>query len=148
MRNAATLQSDSMAYQPPSLPRVSGLLNGRNGHSTFAHSLMSLVEVYFAAGEVAEEIGHFATSHEYSRDSYTRATQCFQAALDVAHLIKEKENDRSYLVRCYQRCTCILEERMLTSSEMFDETIRTLLTILKGELWQLQYPVLDKTLLS
>ncbi|MFL5658938.1 MAG: helix-turn-helix domain-containing protein [Ktedonobacteraceae bacterium] len=145
MRNAATLQSDSMAYQPPSLPRVPGLLNGRNGH---VHSLMSLVEVYFAAGEVAEEIGHFATSHEYSRDSYTRATQCFQAALDVAHLIKEKEYDRSYLVRCYQRCTCILEERMLTSSEMFDETIRTLLTILKGELWELQYPVLDKTLLS
>ena len=141
MRNAMALQSDSIAYQPPSLPRLPGLFNGR---STFPHSPISQVEVYFAAGEVAEELGRFATYEEYCHDCYTRATECFQAALGVARTMKE--HDPGYLIRCYQRCTCMLEERMIASPQVSDETMRILLNILKAELGQVQYPILDKTL--
>ena len=138
MRDAMALQSDSIAYQPPSLPRLPGSFNG---HSRFPHSPMSQVEVFFAAGEVAEELGRVAASYEYCHDCYTRATQFLQAALSVAHSMKE--HDLAYLVRCYQRCTCILEERMSASPELSDETMRTLLNILKAELAQVHYPILD-----
>jgi len=141
MRNVMALPSDSIDYQPPSLPRLPGLFNG---HSTFPHSSISQIEVCFATGEVAEELGRVATSHEYCHDCYTRATQCFQAALGMAHSMKE--HDPGYLVRCYQRCTCILEERMSASPEWSDETMRTLLSILKAELAEVHYPNLDKTL--
>src|ERR1051326_9612218 len=141
MDNAMASPSDSIDYQPPSLPRVPGLFNA---HSTFPNSPMSQLEVYFAAGELAEEFGRAASSYEYCHDCYTRATQCFQAALGIAHSMKEAEP--GYLVRCYQRCTCILEERLVASPEFSDETMRRLLNILKAELVDMQYPIPGKTL--
>ena len=67
-----------------------------------------------------------------------------QATLGIAHSMKEAEP--GYLVRCYQRCTCILEERLVASPELSDETMRTLLNILKAELVDMQYPIPGKTL--
>jgi tetratricopeptide (TPR) repeat protein len=139
IHSAMALQLDSIAYQPLSLPKLPALFDG---HSALPHSPVSLIEVFFAAGEVAEELGRVAASYEYCHDCYTRATQCFQRALDIVHTMKEENPD--YLVRCYQRCTCILEERMMSSPEMSDETMRLLLNVLKAELREVQYPVLDK----
>lgn len=141
IRYALAPQSDGLAYSSPSLPRLPDLADA---DEVILRSSLDQVEVYFAAGEVAEELGRAATSLEYSHDCYARATQCFQAALKVA--CSMKEHDPSYLARCYQRCACILEERITAAPELADETIRIFLSILKAELWQMQYPVLDKIL--
>jgi hypothetical protein len=101
---------------------------------------MSQVEVYFAVGEVAEELGRVATTREYRHDCYARAAQFFQAALTVARSMKEY--DYSYVVRCYQRYACILEERMLVSPELSEEIMKILAGMLKEEVTLMQYPVL------
>jgi hypothetical protein len=136
MRTAVNLQPESIAHQEPALPRLPELSD--------RHSPLSQIEVHFAAGEVAEELGRVATSNGYYHDCYTRATQCFQVALAIARSMREY--DPSYLMNCYQRYACILEERILAAPEMSFETTRLLSSILEEGLSQLQPPILIATL--
>jgi hypothetical protein len=105
---------------------------------------MSQVELYFAAGEVAEELGRAATTYEYALDCYRQANQCYRTALTVARSIQpDEEHDPGSLLRYYQRCTSLLEERIRTSSESTEEHIRTLLDILKTGLSQPQHAIVQ-----
>ncbi|HYL44638.1 MAG TPA: hypothetical protein VEU97_14740 [Ktedonobacteraceae bacterium] len=46
-------------------------------------------------------------------------------------LYYEGTAEPNYIVRCYQRCICILEERLLVGSNVPAETTRVLLNILE-----------------
>jgi tetratricopeptide (TPR) repeat protein len=125
----------SLIYQSPSLPRLPDLRTQREIHSTIIQ-----VELYFAAGEVAEELGRAATTHEYGINCYRQADQCYRVALTMVRSIQpDEEHDPGSLLRYYQRGMCLLEERIQTSSESTEEHIRTLLNILKIGLSQSQH---------
>jgi hypothetical protein len=133
-------QMDSLDYQDAYLPR---LPSSSSNPGPLFHNPISLVEVYFAAGEVAEELGRAATTQDYILDCYTHADRCFQAALSAAQTLaseSDHEVEPNYLSRCYQRCISILEERSLKSPTLSEETTRTLLDMLISGLRHLQYP--------
>jgi tetratricopeptide (TPR) repeat protein len=105
------------------------------------HSLVSYIEVYFSAAEIAEELGRTATTDDYATDCYVRADRCFQAALSLVNLLATKldsETEPGYLRNCYQRCISILDERFSTSPTYDEETTRTLLDVLLNGLYHLQ----------
>lgn len=137
MRNALALQAESTAYQVPSLPRLPAMPYET---TVLPHNPISQAEVYFAAGEVAEELGRLATTEEYGHACYACATQCFQEGLRMACSVKEY--DQSYVVRCYQRCICFFEERMLAVPDLSSETTRVLADLLEEGFTQLQHSVL------
>ncbi len=135
IQNMGTLTADSITYQPPSLPKLPDL---EDGHKASSHSTVSQIEAYYAAGEVAEELGHVTTERDYARSCYQRANLCFQASLALARsALSEKTIEQNYVVRCYQRCICILEERLLAGSNISAETTRVLLNILEEAFHQL-----------
>ncbi len=135
IQNIGTLNADSISYQPPSLPKLPEL---EDGHKASPHSTISQIEVYYAAGEVAEELGRVTTEKDYAHSCYQRANLCFQASLDLARSsLSEKTIEQNYVVRCYQRCICILEERLLAGSNVPAETTRILLNILEEAFLQL-----------
>jgi tetratricopeptide (TPR) repeat protein len=137
IRHALALQTESIAYKNPSLPHLPELGEDMDA---FPHNSYSQVEVYFAAAEVAEELSHLSTTEEFCYDCYERATQCMQAALDAARTLHE--HDRNYVMRCYQRCSDLLEEHMQTVPELAPQTTRVLANTLEEELNLLQQPVL------
>ena len=140
MRSALTSQTERAAYQWPALPR---LPEPSEETGPLPHNPLSQIEVYFAAAEVAEEFGHLAMSEEYCHDCYTRAAQCLRAALNVVRSLKDY--DRSYVMRCYQRCACHLEERLQSMPQLAPETTKVLTTILEEGFSLLQQPVLPLT---
>ncbi len=136
IQDAVHLPEDPAAYSFQALPRLPDL-----AESTSFRALMSLTEVYFAAAEVAEELGRTATTSTFAYDSYVCANQCFQASLNMERqIIPSKEYDLSYLTRSYQRCIAILEERIHVAPAMVEETYQIMLAILKDGLSYLQYP--------
>ncbi|MFL5666693.1 MAG: hypothetical protein ACJ8BW_35895, partial [Ktedonobacteraceae bacterium] len=135
IQNVKTLQSDTIPYQPPSLPRLPELTNG---YKAFPHAMISQIEVYYSAGEVAEEFGRVTTEKDYAHSCYQRANQCFQTSLALARsLFNEGTAEPNYIIRCYQRCICVLEERLLVGSNVPAETTRVLLNILEDVFHQL-----------
>ncbi len=138
IRNALALQTESIAYKNPSLPYLPKLGEDMD---TFPHSSFSQVEAYFAAAEVAKELSHLSTTEEFCYDCYERAIQSMQAALDAARTLHE--HDRNYVMRCYQRCSDLLEEHMQATSELALETTRMLANTLEEGLNLLQLPVLS-----
>jgi len=147
IHTAVNLQVDSAAYHDAFLPRLGSPPDFSSNVSlksdALLHSPISYVEVYFAAGEVAEELGCAATTHDYITDCYAHADQCFHAALFVARTLTiepDNEAEPTYLGDCYQRCISILEERSLTASPVLCEaTTRILLDVLVNALHHLQY---------
>jgi hypothetical protein len=81
-------------------------------------SPFTLVELYFTAGEMSEEVGRGSLSHDFVQDCYAVADQCFSQALNFdvkrSHMFAI-EYDPSYLVRLYQRYISILERRLSAS---------------------------------
>jgi len=72
-----------------------------------------LAEVFFAGGEVAEEIGRAATSEEYAHDCYLRVNEYLHVALQMyQQTLPDIEYDFTYLTRSYMRCVMLLEERI------------------------------------
>lgn len=129
----------SLVYQSPSLPRLPDLPIQRETCNPIIQ-----VELYFAAGDVAEELGRTATTHEYALDCYRQADKCFRTAFTIALSIQpDEEHDPGFLLRYYQRCTSLLEERIQISSESIEEHIRMLLDILKLGLAQLQHTIVQ-----
>jgi hypothetical protein len=103
-------------------------------------SPLAQLEVFWAAAEVAEELGRAATTQDYALDCYRQADLCFQTALTVAHSIQpDEEHDPGSVLRYYQRYVHVLEERMQVFPEGMEGTIKTLLDILKTGLAQLQH---------
>ncbi len=137
VQDAIRIPMSNLIYQSPSLPR---LPDSRIQQET--RNAIIQVELFFAAGELAEELARAATTYEYAHDCYQRANQCYRIALTTAHSIQpDEDHDPGSLLRYYQRCTTVLEERIQSSSESTEEHIRTLLNILKIGLAQSQHPI-------
>lgn len=90
-----------------------------------------LAEIYFAVGEVAEEIG--STTQE--RDWQDIADHCFQVALEQQG--RDVDHDSSYLARLYQRYISILKQRLTTSSPQ-EADVQKILGLFQNALIQLQ----------
>ncbi len=138
IQDAVTLHVSNVKYHPQSLPHLPRLPDLSAQSGTLPRSLMSQAEVYFAAAEIAEELGRAAATPHYSHDCYTFANQYLRNALSMTReAVPDKEHDFSYLVRCYQRSVSILEERIQASPALSEETTPVLLSILKDALYQL-----------
>jgi tetratricopeptide (TPR) repeat protein len=121
-------QSVQSMPDSPSLPRLPEL----HLESTVFHPrLIGLIEMYCAAGEVAEELGRTAASSEYRHDCYSQADRCFHTVLTLAQTTTSaRERDSGYLLRHYQRYASLLEERLAASPEDREETSHILSTLL------------------
>jgi tetratricopeptide (TPR) repeat protein len=134
IQQAVTVSADTLAYRSPSLPRL--IETAPDVSDSSPRSPLSLVKVYIAMGEVAEELGRVAPVSSYAHDCYTQANQSFQAALSLAHAIHVKgERDPGYLARLYQHYIALLEERALASPALAEETTKALLGVLKDAFW-------------
>jgi|SRR5579884_1949632 len=137
VQEAIHIPMSDLIYQSSSLPRLSDL-----GTQKGTCSAIVYVELFFAAGELAEELARAAITHEYAHDCYEQANQCYRIALTMARSIQpDEDHDPGSLLRYYQRCTTVLEERIQTSSENTEEHVRTLLNILKIGLAQSQHSI-------
>ncbi len=134
------LQAEDIAHRSPTPP---GLLDLNDNAKNIQYSPISQVEIYLAAGELAEELGRAADSPDYASDCYTRANQFFQAALNLAYsVVSTGDREPGYLVHCYWRCICLLEERS-TAPDLWKETARTMVNLFKNGLYRLQDAILS-----
>jgi transcriptional regulator with XRE-family HTH domain len=118
----------SLVSTLPRLPNASTI-----GEATTPDQF-SFFNIYFAAGEVAEELGRSATTHDYAHACYTRANQSFRAALDILDSTPTcNQRDFGYITRSYLRYMQLLEQRVLLTPEM-DELVRPQLSTLLKEL--------------
>lgn len=98
------------------------------------------MELYFAAGEVAEEQGRATIIPDYAHDCFVRANECFRAALDLMrHVFPDEDHDSSYLARSQQRCMALLEERTQLIPTETEDVITMLLDILRTEVFQQEF---------
>lgn len=140
LQNALAIDVQNLAYQSASLPHFPEV---PDGVVKVSRSPIGQTELFYSAGTVAEELGRSAAKQQYARECYTRADQFYQAALDSARaVITARESDPGYLIRCYQRCVAMLEERMEGAPNLYEERTNSLLTLLKNALYQLQFPLL------
>ena len=138
---ALSLQAERSIDDPPTLSRLPDLTEDA---AAFEQSLPDHVEVYCATGEVAEELGRIATSSADAHDYYAYADHCFHLALRFANVIvSSHQREPGYLVRCHQRYTYLLEERSTTAPEVWEETSRTLIDLLKNGLPQVQNAIIS-----
>ena len=110
----------------------------------FRSRLPGRVEVYWAAGEVSEELGRTATSSVDARDSYKCADRCFQTALTLAgSIVSSHEREPGYLVRLHQHYALLLQERSTSAPDVGEETSRTLAVLLTDGLAQVQNAIIS-----
>jgi tetratricopeptide (TPR) repeat protein/transcriptional regulator with XRE-family HTH domain len=122
-------QSDHSMPDSPSLPHLPAL---HLESTTFNPRFTGLVEIYCAAGEVAEELGRTATSSKYRHDCYSQADHCFKIAIALAQtIVSAHQSDPGYLLRHYQRYASLLEERLASSPEDREETSHILAALMK-----------------
>jgi len=140
VHNVVTLTESSL------INRVQGLLRIPQAalHSNpLLRQDMTRAVVLFAAGEVAEMLGHAATRVEYAETCYECANQSFQEALKAYRLtVSAKEQDASHLYQVYQRCINLLQERKQIRPEVEEKTNQMLLRFLKDALQTSYAPVL------
>ncbi|HLH61021.1 MAG TPA: helix-turn-helix transcriptional regulator [Ktedonobacteraceae bacterium] len=143
LQNALAMDVQGMIYSSTYLPHFPDLSeslarNSRNPNSQ--------AELFFAAGTFAEELGRASSVRNYASDCYARANQFYEAALDGARaVITSREGDPGFLIRMYQRCVALLEERMEVAPDLYEEITNTLLSLLKNALYQLQFPPVPLT---
>jgi transcriptional regulator with XRE-family HTH domain len=134
---ALHLSGKDLVYQSPALPRLPdlSLLKERDP--------ASLVEICFAAAEVAEELGQAGTTESFIHSCYEQANRCFLMAFRAARqLWTLGETERVSLLRAYQRCLIYFEERLQARSGSHEESLPLLLTCLKEIQDLLQCPLL------
>lgn len=132
IHTVASLSAGAVTAHMQYLPR---LPDPAAGTSSIPYSPVSQMQLYLAAGEVAEELGRAATTPEYKQDCYARADQCFQMALQAARqILPDQEHDPGYLVRCYQHAVQLVEERMMDMAEAPERAAPALLRLLKDGL--------------
>jgi tetratricopeptide (TPR) repeat protein len=130
-------QSDLSMPDSPSLPHLPEL---HLDSTTFNPRFTGLVEVYCAAGEVAEELGRTAVSSNYRQDCYSQADRCFHTTLSLAQTtVSVRERDPGYLLRHYHRYASLLEERLASSPEDREETSHVLAALIKEVFAQIRY---------
>ena len=130
------------AHSLPASPALPHLPDLPLDTTTFDERLTGLVDVYCAAGEVAEEMGRAADTPAFKRDCYSQADFCFHTALTLARpVVSARQRDPSYLIHCYQRYASLLEERLAASPEEHEETCSVLADLLKEGLMQSQSAV-------
>ncbi len=113
-------QSFHSMLDSPSLPRLPKL---HVESTAFQPRFTGLVEIYGAAGEIAEELGRTATSSDFRHECYSQADRCFHMVLAFAQtIVSTHERDPGYLLRHYQRNATLLEERLAASPEDHEET--------------------------
>ncbi len=135
IRNAGNVREDPMVLQYTSLPSLP-IETDLAGNGICSPKGWS--EIYFAAGKVAEEFGRAAETPEFADYCYTQANKYFHAALIWAEATHTRQGrEPGYLVRAYQRCIAILEERMQVVPEHLSSS-QVLLDTLKCGLLQLQ----------
>ena len=123
----------------PALPHLPDL---HLDTATFQERFTGLVEMYCAAGEVAEELGRAARASNYRHDCYRQADTSFQSALTLARtVVSARQRDPGYLIRHYQRYASLLEERLAASVEERAVTSSILATLLKEGLAEFQSAV-------
>lgn len=136
VHNVAVTKYRTFSAQVPSLPHIPEA--ALHAETPLWHDASRSV-VLFAAGEVAEMVGHTAIEGAYAEACYERAEQSFQAALSTyGQVFLTKERDISYLYRTYLRCIEMLEERKLLRPETEEKTNQALLHFLKDAL-QISY---------
>lgn len=112
-------------------------------HVADNHSPFSVVEVYLAASEVAEQLGYSAEVKENANDWYECANRWREAGLARARaVVQHGERDYGYLIRCYRRCCTMLNERMTLDPEVAEQTIKTQVSMLKEAVRELSYPIM------
>lgn len=127
VRAASTLPDDPATYHAQALPRLPDLAQGQQFHNP-----NSLAPVLFAAAQVAEELGRATADSEYASACYTRANDFFKAFLQMeSQFTPGKDRDASYLVRSYQRCITLMEERLEVAPFEAAETHRSMLALFK-----------------
>jgi hypothetical protein len=141
---AVSLQEKRSIDGPALLPY---LPEAEEDAPAFRPRLRGRVEVYWAAGEVAEEFGRAANSPDEAHDAYERADRCFQTALPLADLIvSSQEREPGYLVRRQQHYALLLEERRTSAPALLEETSRTLAVLLADGLPRVQNALLAEQL--
>jgi len=135
LRLAGSVQEEPATARPPTMPRALNLA------AVSSHRSISQAEVYFAAGEVAEELGRAATSPKYRHECYSRADEYVHTSLRCASsAVSMQKRDPGYLIRSYQRWIGTMQERSTVSVEMGEDSDQTslLLELFKEGLSQLQ----------
>jgi tetratricopeptide (TPR) repeat protein len=130
IHDALTLMDVEM-YRVQALPRIP------DSPKNSAHNPIILAALFSSSGEVAEELGRAATTASYAADCYAHADKCFSASLHKERQTPfSKDHDMSYLTRNYQRCVALLEERLLVTPDVAEETYQTALDLFKESLYQ------------
>ena len=128
-------QQSRVRYEAQPLPKIPA-------NSSVRHPL-SLTHTYFAAAVLLETLGHNAVNADYAEDAYTRSDECIQQVLKyVQKAYQEKLVDVSYVVRYYQYCTELLEEREAFAKGQGIHIDGTLRAVLKDGLQKLALPLL------
>ncbi len=127
VRAVITLPDDPATYRIQALPRLPDLTQ-----SQLLHRPSSLAPVLFAAAQVTEELGRATTDSEYASSCYMRANEFFTVFLQMeSQLIPGKDRDASYLLRSYQRCIALMEERLKVAPFEAEQTHSAILTLFK-----------------
>lgn len=136
LRLAASLKEGFSTTGPPTLSLIPNL---SAAPSLSQHSPVSQAEIYFAAGEVAQELGSAATSPHYINECYSYADQYLHASLNCARsAVSLQKLDSGYLVRSYQRWISMLQERATFNKETDKASLSRSLDRLNEALSQLQ----------
>lgn len=134
VNDMATLQHSNVQYRMQPLPHLPS-------RSSF-HHVLSQSSIYFATVAVAEALARASTHPDYIYEAYACSDRCLQLALDMVQVAyKEKLVDVSYVVRCYQRCITLLEEREEVAAEQEIQIDGTLRSILKDGLQKIALPL-------
>ena len=131
------IREQQPAHSLPASPALPHLPDLHLDTTTFDECFSGLVEIYYAAGEVTEELGRAADVPAFRHDCYRQADCCFHMALALARtVVSARQRDPGYLRRCQQRYTSLLEERLIVSPEDLEATSGVLAALLKEGLAQ------------
>ena len=133
--NMASLQHSDVQYQFQQLPHLPSGSSSRQ--------ILSQSATYLAAAMVAELQGRTTTTPDYAYDAYAMSDECIHFTLDTlqaAYTQNLVDMDVSYLLRTYQRCSKLLEEREQVANTQGVEINGTLRKILKEGLQRLTKP--------
>ncbi|MBV9614934.1 MAG: helix-turn-helix transcriptional regulator [Ktedonobacteraceae bacterium] len=131
LQNTPVLEDVDM-YRVQALPRLPDATKNR-----LSQNPISLAALFFAAGEMTEELGRAATTTTYASDCYMHANTCFKTSLNTERQSTfSKEYDASYLTRNYQRCITLLEERLQVAPAAVEKTYQATLDLFKDSVYQ------------